>query len=365
MKVLVIGFSNLRYMPYLYKYTEIMDETDVEYDIVYWDRDGLNDLPTDERFFCFKFIADLNKSKFKKVKEFLLFREYVQKILSKKTYDKLIVLTTIPGILLVDVLMKKYKKNYILDFRDLTHEYLWFYRMMVNRLAHNSWRVMISSEGFKRFLPQKINYISSHNIQTKIAAEVAGSRTGKVDSGKLRIVFYGIVRQVEFNCRLVNCFGNDDRFEIFYRGRGGSDVDKLKIYCENQGYSNVYFTGIYLPDQKSNILNEANLINNIYENDWSMSYATANKFYDGCVHKVPQLVNRDSHMAELVERYQIGMVIEPDKAEVANAIFEWYQNIDWEQFDLNCTKVLEEVYKDEAVFKEEVRNYLKQRAESN
>ena len=36
----IIGFANLRIMQYLKKYTDILDAENIEYEVVYWNRDG-------------------------------------------------------------------------------------------------------------------------------------------------------------------------------------------------------------------------------------------------------------------------------------------------------------------------------------
>lgn len=38
-KIAIVGFHNLHLMQFLYKYTEILDRHNVEYDVLYWERD--------------------------------------------------------------------------------------------------------------------------------------------------------------------------------------------------------------------------------------------------------------------------------------------------------------------------------------
>ena len=38
-KIAIVGFHNLHLMQFLYKYTEILDRYNVEYDVLYWERD--------------------------------------------------------------------------------------------------------------------------------------------------------------------------------------------------------------------------------------------------------------------------------------------------------------------------------------
>lgn len=38
-KICLIAFHDLYLMQFLYKYTEILDENEIEYDVVYWERE--------------------------------------------------------------------------------------------------------------------------------------------------------------------------------------------------------------------------------------------------------------------------------------------------------------------------------------
>ena len=43
MRMGIVGFCNLNIMQYLYKYTNILDEENVEYDVIYWNRLGIEE----------------------------------------------------------------------------------------------------------------------------------------------------------------------------------------------------------------------------------------------------------------------------------------------------------------------------------
>ena len=51
-KILIVCFSNLRSVPYISSYTNILDNNNLKYDVVYWRRYNI-----EEKIFCNKLFA--------------------------------------------------------------------------------------------------------------------------------------------------------------------------------------------------------------------------------------------------------------------------------------------------------------------
>ena len=125
MKILIIGFSKIKFMPYLNFYLKNIDNTKHEIHVLYWNRDLKEenlDVCQGTTLHKFEEYQRDSAQKFSKIINFIKFRKYVLKTIEKDKYDFLIVLHTIPGILLRDILKNKYSNNYIFDFRDITYE---------------------------------------------------------------------------------------------------------------------------------------------------------------------------------------------------------------------------------------------------
>ena len=43
MKVLLLGFGKIAYMPYMNFYLDTLKERDIQFELIYWDRDGKPD----------------------------------------------------------------------------------------------------------------------------------------------------------------------------------------------------------------------------------------------------------------------------------------------------------------------------------
>ncbi|MEE1504433.1 MAG: hypothetical protein UGF89_09350, partial [Acutalibacteraceae bacterium] len=123
MKILIVGFAKIKYMPYLNLYLENLNTEKNEIHLVYWNRDEKQeDLSSVKNLNLheFKCIQEDEVPKLSKIKNFLKFKKYVKSIL-KDEFDFVIVLQTVTAILLFDILMtKQIKGNYIFDYRDST-----------------------------------------------------------------------------------------------------------------------------------------------------------------------------------------------------------------------------------------------------
>ena len=72
----------------------------------------------------------------KKIPSFIRYKLFAQKIIRQNKYDKLIVLHSTPGLVLLNIL-RKYKNKFILDYRDFSHENIYLYRetpLFINQL---------------------------------------------------------------------------------------------------------------------------------------------------------------------------------------------------------------------------------------
>ena len=70
-----------------------------------------------------------------------------------------------PGIILYRYLRKKYKNNYIYDYRDYTYEKYGFFKKMVNKLIDDSYVTFVSSDGFKKYFNNQQNIFHYEKAQ--------------------------------------------------------------------------------------------------------------------------------------------------------------------------------------------------------
>ena len=145
MNYLIISYDDYFNIPYIRYYEDYIRKMGGTYDIVLWNRSGKDTHISNSYVFSGKDYP----SKVRKVVPFLRWRRFVIQLLKQKHYDRLIVLTTMPGILLADQLLGHYKKKYWLDIRDFTYENIFFYKRLVGRLVRAASAVSISSPAFQ------------------------------------------------------------------------------------------------------------------------------------------------------------------------------------------------------------------------
>ena len=348
MKILFAGMAKLKYMPYIRFYLNQIDCKEHEVHISYWDRDGKEDCEIDENISLHCFRCDMNDgdSLKKKMPRFLKYRKHLIRVIKKTKPDLLIVHYQTTGVIIYDYLTRKYKGNFILDYRDVTYERISFFKKMVAKLVDSSYATFISSNGFRPFLPKSEKIYISHNINKEELFNRAINLPKKNVSDKIRISFWGLIRHLAINKAIIEKIGNDDRFELHYYGRADGEMLTL-LNNSVEKYSNVWYHGEYLANQRVDFAKNTDILHNIYDNgDKTAPIAMGNKFYDGLLFGVPQLCMRDSLMGTLCMQYQIGWACNPFDDDFADQLYNYYNALDRKVFQEASNKFLQDIMSD-------------------
>lgn len=343
--IALVHCGDLKNSPYMRRYIERLELLNVDFKVYFWNREGLN-YDLSEKYVVFNHNSRLSKSKKSKFFDFLKFRHWLIKKLKKDNPQKLIVLTTLTGIILSGYLRKS-KKDYIFDIRDYTYEYIRFFYRIEKSVIENSKFVTISSRGFESFLP-KHKYVISHNFNRN---DIVQGKHFEKKTGKIRFVWNGLVRYFQFQKQYLDALKNDERFEIVYHG-DGPELERFKKYCNENDIRNVVFTGAYNNKDKAHLLHNAHILNNAYgfmekglcQN--RVKYAVSNKFYDGMIYHIPQIVEPDGFKSDWIRDCQIGECFSPDKF-FADKLYNYYTSIVPEKFDAKCESLLQTVLKED------------------
>lgn len=347
MKVLLLGFAKISYMPYMNFYLDELKKYDCDISVLYWDRDGKKDSDLPDGIKKYKFLSYMEDSLPLRCKilKFIKYRRYAMKVIKNNKFDLLVVLHSTPGIVLYDVLRKRYRNKFILDYRDFTYENFKCYKYLIHKLVSSSIATFISSEAYRKFLPKSDKIFNSHNIILESLENREVRRLEPREHQPIRIRFWGLLRYLELNMRLVDALGNDERFELHYHGREQDTAKKLKLYCQERGFQNIYFHGAYQPDERYEFASETDILHNIYENDKIMKNAMANKYYDGLIFYLPQICNQNSLMGQKIVKNKIGIAINSESTNLGDEIYEYYKSINWFDFEMNCNRTLEDIMK--------------------
>ncbi|MDD4689438.1 MAG: hypothetical protein PHE51_06795 [Eubacteriales bacterium] len=343
--VAIVCMGQIELSPFAKKYIDIFKENGIEYDIIHWNRSG-NIGRDSDNVYTLNTQVDRYASNIKKALPFFEFSRFASRIIKRKKYDKLVVLTTQTALFLSPLLLLKYRGKFFFDYRDTSYEYIGLYKWFINKIADAASAVCLSSPGFAQYIKPKKGVVISHNFQYEnyVSRELVAKKN---NDGKIIIGYIGVLREYDYIKKLVDCFGNDNRFEFHVHG-GGDDYLRLKEYSKK--YSNITVFGEYKEQQKREILETFDIICYNYPYSFLNYPAIANKFYDGMIMKKPMFANLATFSGKLINDNGLGISINHDDADITNKIFEYYNTFDEKEFSNNCESFLTKVLEDEKVY---------------
>lgn len=349
----IIGFANLRYMQYLKKYTDILDQNDIDYEVVYWNREA-NEEKADfsGKVISFDYQMETIQSFHKKIFGFCKYVHFLIRTIKKRNYEKLIILTSQTAVPLSGVLLHKYKEKYIYDYRDITKERFDFYNKLVQKLISNSYFTAISSLGFKKVIGESEKYVVSHNC-----SKIEKGNVVIKNEGKINISFWGIIRNIEYNKKLCDLLGNDDRFTLTYHGSGF--YKEIENHCLAKGYKNIAFTGRYDRNQIADFAKETDILHCAYQNDRTMKNAMPVKAYDSIRYGKPIIVNKGSYLSEFIGPYNISYTIDVEDKMLADKLYEWYKNVNCDDISEGFDRLFNKVQTDDEFFEKKLIQFVK------
>lgn len=351
MKILIIGFTKIKYMPYMKLYLDNIDCIANDVHLLYWNRD-LNDEDTSSleniKLHEFRCYQQDDIARFTKINSFIKYRIYAKKIIKQENYDFIFVLHSLTGVLIADILTKQYKEKYILDYRDSTYERFVPFRRIVGKLTKYSMATFVSSDAFRRFLPknQENKIFTSHNLLLDSLNHRDEKEKYGTKSDKIRIVFWGFIRQEQINRTIIQKIAKDVRFELHYYGREQQTALNLKQYVNEINAKNVFFHGEYKPEDRYEFVRQTDIIHNIYYDNNSMM-AMGNKYYDGIIFKIPQICMTGSYMGERCIKKGVGFKGDPFSDTFLDDVYRYYFNCKKNNdFIENCNIELKKIMKE-------------------
>ncbi len=322
----IVFLGNIYTAPYLKYYLKYLDGN---VDIIYWDKEGLVENVLVNKKYVFSYPV-FKANKIKKILGFYKFKKYASKILKKEKYDNVIVFPTQTGILLRKTLKKRYSNNYIVDIRDYSYEHNSIYYSKLKKLLNYAKKTVISSPGFKAFLPKR-EYILAHNIDEKVFEENKKT-TIKINRNEPIVISYiGYVRFLPQLKKYILKFKNDNRFSLKFIGKG---ADELKDFCKENAVKNVFLKDYFNPNETYKYYEETDIVFNLYGNNTPLlDYALSNKLYFSAIYKKPIIVCPNTYMEKLSIEYNFGIVVDLNNENAVNDLYETYNSINEEKFE--------------------------------
>jgi hypothetical protein len=351
-RICFITLSNLYLCPYISKYISLID---CDYDIIYWDRHGIDENMGAKEVFPFRYEMDENQGKLKKISGYLKFRKYAIDIIKKKNYDGVILLQTSVGILLQKILTKKFSGKYIVDVRDYTMEKNKIFFSLVKNLINKSANTVISSKGYKSFLPE-YEYTIVHNDIKIDKDTIVRFEKRKRNKERVVISYIGLIRFNDQNKRIILKFKDDDRFLLRFIGKG---ANSLKKFCLDNNITNVELIDRFPPEKTLEYYYDTDIIYNLYGNNSPLlDYALSNKLYYAAKLRMPIIVCPDTYMEEVCTQFGFGFVFKLQDMNACTDLFNYYQSINWSIFEQKCQRFIRLVEEENEVFNDMVKKYI-------
>ena len=250
-------------------------------------------------------------------------------------------------------LEKYYNKKYILDIRDYNISFKWSY--FLKKIVSNSLLTVISSGGFKEWLPNDYEYLIDHNV----IIQNERFNIGEANEKNIKIVNCGIIRSLNENLYLIKELKNETEIELEYHGE--SSISRiLEKYVKENNIKNCKFYGYYKKKDENIFLLKSTFINIMQTNDFLSKYALPNRFYKAIILKKPIIATSDNYVGNLVEKYNLGIVInkllitEGLEKELKEFMIKF--NID--DFSKNCDKLYKIILEEKNNFEQRISECL-------
>lgn len=331
MKIGIIAPNSLRFCPYTFVYTDVLNKHGINFDVIYPDRHQLG-----EKYDFSEIIFPWDKSR-NSFFQFIQYYCFVKKTFKEMKYDKLVVLTTGQGVLFSNVL-RHYSGRYILDIRDYTREDTSWYWKREQKAIRHSGLTIISSEEFKKFLPE-LEYAMIYNAPQSLETEDIFIKRAKGEP--IIIGYVGSIAYTEQCFRLMALVESDDRFrfELYGNDMHGNTIASQ---IETQNYKHSHYNGPYAPNEKAEVVRKCDILFNAYGNDSPMlRYALSNKLTDAAMYKKVILNSPNTYMDR-----KLGIcsyALDLGRAENLCGLYDWYKSLDSSAVDENLNEMRSEI----------------------
>ena len=354
MKIGLILPGNIWFCPYVNIYTQIMDKEGIKYDLISWNRDGT------DKVNGYQFGQKLNNLSNPIYKLLSIFRyvAFIKNIVRKNKYNKLIVFGPQIAIFISAFLNKYYKNRYVFDYRDLSIEQKCIFKRTFKKVLNNSYLNVISSPGFKKYLPHGYEYILSHNFNINVVKEVlANEDKTSICLDRINVLTIGGIRDYSSNIEVVKSLANKNPFYLEFIGKGVA-ADMIKSYAMEHRITNIEFKGYYPKEKEAEYIRQATFLNIYYPKKPSHDTALSNRFYNALIYRKPMIVTSDTVQGDYVESYQLGLSIENCDS-LDNKINEYVENFDAKLFSAKCNELLLNFLDDYKTFENNIINFIR------
>lgn len=345
-------------MPYLKSYLDCLESFNIEYDVIYlrWTNDNKT-YPAN--YYPFNgFMSSVTYNFMRKFYGYYKYSRFVISKLSKKDYTHVITMGIACSVFLSKFLRKNFKGKYIYDIRDYSQVLRFpLLRCLNAKLLCNSYMNVISSNGFKKWLPANIDYIVCHNTTLNKIGEVVNCACTLTYEDKIKILTIGQIRDLRANAYVIESLSNNDDYEIVFAGKGKT-LELLHEMVMKQGLSNVKFIGEYIKEEEDAIVERSTLINVCMGSNVTSNYLLSNRLYLAARLKKPLISFDDCFQAEIIKKYNLGLVINREDI-LSEKLHEYILSFNEDKFSSGCVDFLRMVRDDLIIYNKKLESFIR------
>lgn len=215
------------------------------------------------------------------------------------------------------------RSKYIYECADVVaareHSNL-FLRLDKKNIAKAKFTVF-TSEGFADYFwgdmrntpAIKETYILQPNKLNAAFIKLERPAAKKIESGKIRFGFVGILRFFEIYLTFCELIGKDHSNYEFHFWGDADEADKKKVSDVAEKYPNVYYHGKYAnPQDLNKVYDSFDVCVTVYNtSSGNVQIAEPNKLYESMYFGKPIIVSKGTFLGKKVEDLGVGMAIEP------------------------------------------------------
>jgi hypothetical protein len=347
MRIALICPSNRLFMPYVDNYINFLDINVIKYDVINWDR-----LKIEQRSELTH--RDSKTGHQRGFLDYLKYKRFVINHLKKKKYDTVVVFGIQLTYFLKRFIVKEYKNKFIIDIRDYNGVIKYF---DMKKTIKSSAFTVLSSSGFKSWLPKSDKYFINNNTQVSSIDELRVFDAALKNNKVFSISYIGTIRDYEINIKLIESLKNINKFVIKYHGQGIINQD-IQDYLIDKKINNVRLKGRYDKKQEPSLYLESDFINILIPtasiNDRTL---LPNRLFNSVLYAKPIITIEGTYLSEIVKVYNLGLVIDSFQ-NLEYKLMDYINNFDVDLYNNGRTLFFNSIIEENTILWNKFEEYL-------
>lgn len=345
MKIALICPSNMLYMPYVGNYEILLRENNINYDIINWDRFGIEEVSE----FTYR---DNKVGHQRSFIDYYKYKRFIIKCLESIKYDKVVIFGIQLSFFLKKIIQTKFSGNFVLDIRD--------YNKILNifnpkKIIEGSYFVTISSPKYKEWLPISNKYIINHNTNINKNDKLIEPKF--CNKKEFTISYIGSLANFEENRDFIKSLKGSSKFSLNFYGQGVIN-DKLEEYININDIDNVNIYGRYEKEEETQYYIESDLINMVlYNKNINDKTCLSNRLYNSVLYGRPMVAISGIYLSEVINRFNLGLVVNSyDKME--EKLLDYLSRFNIDKYNKGREMFLDKILKENMIFKKRFIEFI-------